>query len=273
MLMLLLLTLLQAAPDGASEGQRLYVVGPSDVLVITVYGQPQLTGKYTVEADGSFTFPLLGRVTVGGLSLRAIEGDLRDRLARGYLTDPQVSVAVDQYRSQQVFVMGEVRQPGALPLAGAMTLIEAIARAGSTTDRAGGDVLVVRSGNDTLPEVHAAGHGEDSRNAQVIRVNLQGLQGGELSRNVVLQAGDTVFVPRVETVFVSGQVRSEGEYVIRNAMTVRQALALAGGVNERGSTRRIRIVRQVDGRELTIDASLGDRVQPGDTIVVRERFF
>ena len=75
-------------------------------------------------------------------------------------------------------------------------------------------------------------------------MNLQSLQSGGLSQNVALRAGDTIFVPRAETVFVSGEVRTPGEYVIRiSGMTVRQALALAGGVTERGSSRRVQIVR------------------------------
>ena len=107
----------------------------------------------------------------------------------------------------------------------------------------------------------------------MIRVNLQNLQAGTLSQNVTLRSGDTIFVPRAESVFVSGQVRTAGEYVIRKGMTVRQVLALAGGVTERGSTRRIQIIRQVNGVETTVGANLQDAVRPGDTIVVRERFF
>src|SRR5688572_33459018 len=128
---LLFLTALQVQPQVAPDARRAYIVGPNDVLAVSVYDQPQLTGKYTVEADGTFTFPLIGRVTVGGISLRAIEDEIRSRLARGYLKDPQVSAAIEQYRSQQIFVMGEVQRPGELQFTGAMTLIEALARVGS----------------------------------------------------------------------------------------------------------------------------------------------
>jgi polysaccharide export outer membrane protein len=105
-------------------------------------------------------------------------------------------------------------------------------------------------------------------------VNLQSLQSGALSQNVALRAGDTIFVPRAETVFVSGEVRNPGEYVMRSSgMTVRQALALAGGVSERGSSRRIQIVRVVNGKEETISATLQMTLKAGDTIVVQERYF
>jgi polysaccharide biosynthesis/export protein len=269
----MLLGLALLAVVEADQGTTAYVVGPNDVLAITVFNQPQLSGKYVVDAEGMFTFPLLGRVTAGGVTVQALEDELRARLGRGYLKDPLVSVAVDQYRSQQVFVIGEVRQPGGLQISGAMTLIEALARAGSVTDRAGPEIVVVRprEGASSAAVVPAPPGG--ATDSEVIQVNLQSLQQGVMAQNLTLRGGDTIFVPRAATVFVTGQVRSAGEYVMRKAMTVRQALALAGGVTDRGSSRRIQIVRQVDGDEVTLDVSLKDQVQPGDTIVVRERYF
>jgi polysaccharide export outer membrane protein len=269
MLMLLLLTALQA-PPAAGYDRAQYIIGPNDVLAVTVFDQPQLSGKFAVEADGTLGFPLVGRVTVGGLSIRAAEDEIRKRLAAGYLTDPRVSVTVEQYRSQQIFVMGEVRQPGTLQFTGSMTLIEALARVGSTTERAGSEAMIVRSPKE--PARAAVAPAANAPDSETIHINLQSLQTGEISQNVALRAGDTIFVPRAATVIVSGQVKSAGEYVIRSGMTVRQAVALAGGVTDRGSTRRIQIVRQVDGKEVTLAANLQTVVQAGDTIVVRERF-
>jgi polysaccharide export outer membrane protein len=273
-LLILALAALHVLTLAAADEPRAYVVGPNDVLAVTVYNQAQLTGKYTIEADGMLTFPLLGRLKVGGLTLRAVEEQLRERLAKGYLKDPQVTVVVDQYRSQQVFVMGEVRQPGGFQLTGPITLIEALARAGSTTENAGLEALIVRSPTGASPlDAAAIEQAKQAEGAEVIRVNLQSLQSGTLSENIALWPGDTVFVPRAEPVIVSGQVKSAGEYVLRRQMTVRQVLALAGGVTDRGSTRRIQILRKVDGADVTIDAGLQDPVRPGDTIVVRERLF
>jgi polysaccharide export outer membrane protein len=269
-LILLILMALQVAP--APPDPRLYTVGPSDVLLVTVYNQPQLSGKFAVEADGTLAFPLLGRVVAGGLSVRAVEDKLREGLAAGFVNDPQVSVAVDQYRSQQIFVMGEVKQPGNLQFTGSMTLIEALARAGSTTERAGMEAVIVRSSSGSGSAGPAQNPNAPSDNT--IRVNLQSLQSGALSQNVALRAGDTIFIPRAETVFVSGQVRNPGEYVIRTSgMTVRQALALAGGVTERGSSRRLQIFRVVNGKEVEVSVGLQTTVQAGDTIVVQERYF
>jgi len=248
-----------------------YIVGPQDVLAIALYDQKDLSGKYTVEADGTFTFPLIGRVKAGGLTLRDVEEALRIKLSDGFFKNPQVSVAVEQYRSQRVFVMGEVRSPGPYPLVGDMTLIEALARAGSTTEHAAGEALIVRSGDagrtagPVLPEQPSA--------ADVIRVDIKALQSGRLSSNAALRDGDTIFVPRAELVYVFGQVNRPGSYTLQRGTTVLQALSLAGGVTDRGTTGRIRIARVVEGKKTEVRVKVEDLVLPDDTIIVPERFF
>jgi polysaccharide export outer membrane protein len=272
MLIFMFLAALQAPPANSID-PTLYIVGPNDVLSINVFNQPQLSGSFTVEADGTLAFPLLGRLPVGGLNIRVVENEVSRRLAAGYVKDPHVTVSVGQYRSQQIFVMGEVRQPGSLALTGSMTLLEALARVGSTTERAGPEAIIVRAPAAGVSAKPATLKPGVISNADTIRVSLANLQTGTLSENVTLRAGDTIFIPRAETVFVSGHVRSAGEFVMRSRMTVRQALALAGGVTDRGSTRRVQIIRQVDGKEVTVNADLQTPVQSGDTIVVRERFW
>jgi len=256
-----------------------YVVGPNDVLAVMVIDQTQLTGKFIVRADGTFVYPLLGNVKASGLTLQAIEDQMRAGLAKGYLKDPQVSVSVEQYRSQQIFVMGEVRAPGVMQFTGTMHLVEALARAGSTTDHAGSDAIVIRSRNgmpvsdaialaSTEPRTDAA-----AKDADIIHANLEFLRTGAVTENIPLKGGDTIFVPRAPSVFISGEVRSPGEVTIRAGMTVREALALAGGVIERGSTRRIQVIRLSNGVRSTKSVNLNDLVQAGDNIVVRPRLF
>jgi len=102
-----------------------YVVGPQDVLTITSYDQADLSGRFAVETDGTFTYPLIGRFRAGGLTLRQVEEHLKKRLKdEGYFLNPQVTVAIEQYRSQKVFIVGEVRNPGAYTLSGNMNLVE-----------------------------------------------------------------------------------------------------------------------------------------------------
>jgi polysaccharide export outer membrane protein len=248
-----------------------YVVGPQDILTITVWDQADLTGKFNVEADGTFSFPLIGRVKGGGLTLRDLESELKKRLADGYFKNPQLSVAVEQYRSQRIFIVGEVRQPGTYPLTGDMTLIEAFARAGSSTPDAAGNAVIVRASagrsQPTLPDQQDA--------SEIIHVSLRELETGSLSNNVSLRDGDTIFVPRAEilTVYVFGQVKSPGAYPIKKDTTVLQALSLAGGVGDRGTTSKVRIVRLVSGKKTELKVNLDDPVQAGDTIIVLERFF
>ena len=97
------------------SAQTDYTIGVQDVITITVYDQADLTGKFTVDADGSLTFPLVGRVKAAGLTLRGLEDELKKRLADGFIRNPQVTAAVETFRSQRIFVMGEVRAPGAVP--------------------------------------------------------------------------------------------------------------------------------------------------------------
>jgi polysaccharide export outer membrane protein len=246
-----------------------YQIGAQDVLTIQVFDQADLGGKYTVETDGTFSFPLIGRVRAGGLSLRALEAELKIKLADGYFRNPQVTVAIEQYRSQRVFVMGEVRAPGPVPLTGGMTLIEALSRAGSTMPTASGEVAVVRGTQGSKAPVLP---GPDA-GSEVFRASIRDLESGSLSQNIELRDGDTIFVPRAETAYVFGQVKNPGGYALQKDTTVLQALSLAGGVGENGAMNRVRIVRIVAGVKTELKVSLTDVVKPGDTIIVPERYF
>jgi len=247
-----------------------YVIGPQDVLSISLFDQQDLSGKYPVDSDGTFTFPLVGRVKAGGLTLRQLEAELKKLLMDGFFKDPQLAVGVESYRSQKIHIVGEVRNPGTYPLTGDMSLIEAVARAGSTLPGASGEALIVRA----RPGQAAAGPIlPNAENADVQTIDLKALQSGVLNQNVSLQDGDTIYVPRAETIYVFGQVRNPGAYAVQKTTTVLQALSLAGGVNERGATGRIKIVRIEKGKTVEVKALLTDIVRPGDTIMVPERFF
>jgi protein involved in polysaccharide export with SLBB domain len=113
--------------------------------------------------------------------------------------------------------------------------------------------------------------GEDT--SEVIRVDLADLQAGNTSLNIALQDGDTINVAKAQSVFVAGQVRSPGAYAVDPGTTVLQVISLAGGLTERGSDNRIRIQRVDKGKRVEVGARLTDPVRPGDTIIVKERFF
>jgi polysaccharide biosynthesis/export protein len=254
-----------AQPDRA-VAQTDYLIGPQDVLSIIVFGEPEFSNKYTVEQDGTFTYPQLGRIKAGGLSLKALEDEIRRQLADGFFRNPQVAVKVEDYKSQRILVMGEVRSPGPITLKAGMTLLEAIAQAGSTTPSASDEAVIVRPRQK--PRADSA-EGE----ADLIRVSLAKIQAGDLSVNLTLRDGDTVRVPKAESVYVFGEVKNPNGYIVPPGTNVLQAITLAGGITERGSDKRIRIRRMVDGKETTIDAKLIDIVKPGDTIIVRPSLF
>ena len=261
---LLLLLALLIGPAGPLLAQNDYVVGAQDVLTITVFGEAELSGKYTVEQDGTFTFPQIGRVKAGGLTLRNLETELKTKLGDGYLKNPQVAVAIENYRSQRILVMGEVRSPGEFQLNGEMTLLAALARAGSTTPTAAREVTIVRPKRNVKA-------GEDP--TEILRVDLTELQAGNMTLNVALQDGDTINVLKAQSVFVAGQVKAPGAYAVDLGTTVLQVISVAGGLTDRGSDNRIRIQRTVNGKQVEVGAKLTDVVKPGDTIIVRERFF
>jgi polysaccharide export outer membrane protein len=247
-----------------------YRVGPSDELKINVFDEPALSGTFRVDSDGSIPYSLVGRVAVTGKTVREIEQLLTAKLLDGYVRQPRVTVEVAQFRSRRVFIMGEVRTPGQYALDGDVTLLEVLALAGALTESAGDHVSVRRSkeptrnGGASLPE--------DPQTVEVVRVSLADLQGGRTSNNLVLQDGDTIIVPAAARVFVTGHVRTPGAVILRGRLTVQQAIALAGGVTERGSNRGIKIRREVGpGEFVEVDVTLTDFVEPNDTIIVRQR--
>jgi polysaccharide biosynthesis/export protein len=264
---------MQAPPkvDAKPDAIAAYVIGVDDVLNIYVFDEADLnqSTKYRVDADGMVTFALVGRVPAAGLTIRQFQDQLIAKLAAGYIRNPQLRVDVESYRSQNVYVSGEVRSPGKVPMSGpTMSLIEALALAGSPTAQASAELIVVhpkkaRQG-ETLP---------DDADAQRTKVNIKDLQIGKAGLAIMLQAGDTVFVPKAQLIYISGMVRNAGSYVLDPGMTVQQALALAGGLNDRGSDRRITIARIVNSLRVVLKVKLTDIVQPNDTIEVGQRLF
>lgn len=257
-----------AAAQPAKPDTRDYVVGPQDVLRIAVFEEPQLTGSYRVDNDGSFSYPFIGLVAAAGKTLRSLEEIIANRLAEGYLKHAQVTVEVEQYRARNIFIVGEVKSPGKYPLSGAQTtLLEALAQAGYVSPNAGTEILVLKPGaravTDSALTPEAA--------TDTVRVALADLQEGRLEANILIREGETIFVPRAEKFYVSGYVRSPGAYIYERGMTVLQALTLAGGVSDKGSTRGIKAQRVVKGQKKEVGLKLTDPILPGDTIVVRQR--
>lgn len=246
-------------PGQPAEG---YVIGPQDNLSIIVSDEAELTGKYRVDTDGTITMPYLSRVAVAGLSLADAQTKITTLLRAGYIRNPQVRIEVDQFKSRSVLVTGEVRTPGKVTLPGErMSLLEALALAGSPTNNASNEVIVI----------HAPKPGEAE--PEPITINRRDLELGRAARDMTLQDGDIVNVPVAKRFYISGFVKNPGSYVLDTGTTVSQAIILAGGLTERGTDRRIRVNRVVNGRTVDLPVELDDKVQANDEIKIRARFF
>jgi polysaccharide export outer membrane protein len=261
-----------AAPADQVQTSPTYRVGPADVLSVKVFDEPSLTNKFTVDSDGTVTYPFLGRVRVQGKTLREVEDELTAGLMKGYVKNPQVTVEIDEFRARSVYVLGEVKAPGRYNIEGPVTLLELIAKAGSFTPNAGPQLVVQRYKDGMAAAVSSAPAKPGSEEtAELLRVDIEDLKQGRFTANVLLQDSDTIIVPAAERYYVTGYVKTPGSFVLRPNMTVQQAIAEAGGLTERGSTRGIKITRKVNGKDVEVDARMSDLVQPNDTIRVRQR--
>jgi polysaccharide export outer membrane protein len=249
------------APPAAEAAPPKYQIGPQDVLKITVLDEAELSNNYRVDTDGSITFPYINRVQAAGLTLGELQERIRSQLEAGYIKNPQVRVEVESYKSQSVIISGEVRAPGKVQMTGTMTVLEALAAAGSPTSSASSELTIA----------HARKPGVDT-DATVTRLNWKDLQLGR-GTDLALQDGDIINVPKAQTFFITGQIRNSGSYVLEPGMTVQQAIAMAGGMTERGSDRRINASRLVDGKLTDVGLKMEDRVMPNDVITIGQRFF
>jgi len=287
-----LLLAAQTAPSpptpalGAAPDQRVvatgrgYRIGPGDILRVTVYGHEDLTQTVVVQPNGRFAFPLIGAVSAGESTPSEVEARIVASLSKGLIRNPQVTVVVQEYRSKIVFVVGEVSRPGAYPLTGETSAVEILSRAGPLLANAGSEVVIVRPAapvdRPLLPSDVATGSesgGASAPRATVLRVNVKEIQAGQLEKNLLLRPDDTVFVPPAARIFVTGEVRSPGAVAFSSGLTVRQAISLAGGFTEDASTGGARVVRDANGASHTVKVKLDERLQPGDTIVVKAKLF
>jgi protein involved in polysaccharide export with SLBB domain len=142
----------------------------------TVFDEPDLTNSYRVDGDGFITFPYIGRVPASGLTLVELQDRIRGLLAAGFIKNPQVRAEVSEFKSQSVLVSGEVRQPGKVTMTGTMTLLEALAAAGSTTSSASSELTVARpkKPGETDSDVARINWSEDAPTQAISSAHVQG---------------------------------------------------------------------------------------------------
>jgi polysaccharide export outer membrane protein len=243
-------------------GQARETLGEGDSIRITVFQNPDLTTETRISERGTITFPLVGEVSLAGLTPAGAETRIAEHLIKGkFVLKPQVSLNIVRVRSRQVSVLGQVARPGRYPLddtSSNLTDILALAGGVSPTGDDNVTVMVRRNGKTVKQEINVP---------TMYRT-------GDLSQNLELQNGDTIFVQRAPVFYIYGEVQRAGVYRLEPVMTVMQALSVGGGVTPRGTDRGLKVRRKAaDGKFQAIDVRLTDPVLPDDVIYVRESLF
>jgi|GraSoiStandDraft_39_1057311.scaffolds.fasta_scaffold101793_1 polysaccharide export outer membrane protein len=260
---------LERVPPAEQGPSAEYPLGPGDVLRITIYGHGDLPQEVVLAADGSFTYPFIGSVQAAGLTVPQLTAAMARRLEEGYLVAPQITITVTQYSSQQVYVLGAVKAPGVQTLKRNTTLLELIAAAGGPTPEAGAEVIIARA----KPPEETRRPGQSQRNTEAVRVNLEKLLAGEVAQRLEIERGDTVYIPKGEFFFISGEVQKPGRYPLERDTTVAKALILAGGPSKFAAPKRATVQRVVEGQRLEYHADMNDILQADDILVVPQSIF
>lgn len=255
-----LLQILSAVPSFAQD----YLVGSQDVLKISVFEYPDLTTEVRVSEDGKITFPLLGEIPAKNLTTRQLEKNIAERLAAGnFVKEPQVSVFIQQYRGRRVTIIGEVVKPGQYEIAGPTTLLDTISLSLGMNQNAGYLLTVFRK--------EPSADGRDATRKITVDVDRL-LNGGDLSQDIELQNGDVIYVPKA-IFYIYGEVNRPGAYRLEKGITVKRAIALAGGLTAKGTERRIEITRRDGGKEAALGVDIDDAVRIDDVVRIKESIF
>ncbi len=229
----------------SNDAGQLYILGPEDVLVVNGVNAEDLVGKpMQIDAKGDLSFPLVGTVHAGGLTVHQLEQTLNTRLAV-FVKNPQLVATVTEYKSQPVSVVGAVNSPGLHQIQGRKTLVEMISLAGGPRIDAGSVVTVTRpltQGRLPLPNAHL----DQSGLYSTVDLSLRDITGGSRpDENITVKANDVIAISRASTVYVIGDVKKAGGFVLGddNQLTVIQALALAQGNEHTADLKHARIIR------------------------------
>ena len=246
-----------AAPAAAERR-----LGPGDSIRITVYQNPDLTTEARISEAGQLSMPLIGAISVSGLTAAEAQAVIEQKLRDGgYVLRPQATIQTLLVRSSQLSILGQVAKPGRYP-------IEAVGSRVSEMIAAAGGVLP--GGADVVTLV-------GQRDGRPIKLDIDLpaiLQAGRSELDVTVANGDIVYVDRAPSYYIYGEVQKPGQFRLEKGMTLMQALAQGGGLTPRGTERGIRIHRKnASGGTDVLDARLTDPVQRDDVVYVRESIF
>ena len=250
----------QAAGSAATAAE--YRLGAGDAVRISVYQSPDLTLDTRISETGLVSYPLLGTIKIGGMSVGAAEKLIADGLKNGnFVRAPQVSVLVTQVRGNQASVLGQVNRPGRFPIeATDLRLSDLLAIAGG----------ISVSGADTVILLGTRG-GQRIRKEIDLSSIFRSATGED---DVLVLNGDVVYVERAPIVYIYGEVQRPGPMRLERGLTVMQALATGGGLNQRGTEKGLRLHRRgPDGKLQVLQPGMDDILRDGDVVYVRESLF
>lgn len=261
---IMLFALSVSAQGQQPQGQQPeYRLAPGDTIRIQVFQNPDFTLETRVTESGVISYPLVGAVRVGGLTLAAAEQAIAKALRDGgFMKQPQVIIVLLQNRGNQVSVLGQVNRPGRFVLEAITTrLSEMIANAGGIAP-SGADVVILTGVRDGKPFRR--------------EIDVPGIYLNNSPQNdVALASGDVIYVDRGPVFYIYGEIQRPGSYRVERNMTVRQALAQAGGLTPRGTDRGLGLFRR--GSDNAVEAlkspDLGDPVRSDDVIYVPKSLF
>src|SRR5208337_2257231 len=261
--------LMAQASQAALVSYKDYLVGPEDQLDILVYGQDKLNRSLRVNGQGEIIMPLVGAVKVAGLTAQEIERRLMELYDAHFLVSPQITVEVKEFRHQQVAVTGAVNKPGSYEIIGPRTLLEVLSMAGGISNQGqptgggvqAGDVVdVTRHQNapDLAKTIKAGAVQPFAPKTETMVIDLRRLMTGQEPRlNLTVRNGDVVYVPFAGTAYVLGAVKKPGLVVVKQNLTVSQAIALAGDIDPMLANYDISIMRFDDqGKPISLNTNL-----------------
>jgi len=258
MALLGLLTATVSAPAAAAEPKvaaesKGYVLGPNDVITVQVFGQPDAGVSTRIKPDGTIVMPLIGTIRAEGLTSVGLADTITKKfVSGGFFKAPFVNVEIGTYVSRTVNVAGKVGTPGVFPLDKDYHVLEMLLKAGWV--REGTTYVYLRRGSDY----------------KEVRLDTDALVRGGKDADPLLEPGDTLFVPDADTFYIYGQISHPGVFPIVKGMTLRQALAISGGVTAAGSEHKVALLR---GNAKEVDAVLDQPIQKNDVYIVKERLF
>jgi polysaccharide biosynthesis/export protein len=247
----------------ALAGGQDYIVGEGDVLKVLVYDNDDLTTTVRVSGEQMITIPLIGPLNIKGLSISQIEDKIKTLFADGYLINPHVSIFIEEYRSRNVTILGQINKPGLYELREETTLLELLSTAGGVKDNAGGEAIIKRRQNS------------GNKRVNIIKVDLKRLlEEGDTTLNAAIMDQDSIYISKADLFYINGQVKKPAAYKCDSVITLLKAVTMAGGFTNIASHKRVKIIRNINGKETVLDrARMDESILPDDIIVVPESFF